>query len=71
MFAVSDVGLVVVTFEAVGYCLSMGDVGVRLFAVSWWCGIKWSHTLNCWMVLSGKLSFCIYSCVLNGWVSLP
>jgi len=27
------------------------------FAVSWvWCGIKWSRTPNCWMVLSGKIS---------------
>jgi len=33
--SVSDVGLVV-AFEAVGCCISMGDVGIRLFAVS--CG---------------------------------
>ena len=55
--SVSDVGLVVFAFDAVGCCISVGGVGVRLFAVSWgWCGIKWSPTLNNWLVLSGKTS---------------
>jgi len=49
------VGLVVVAFEAVGCCISMGDVGVRLFCC--FVGVVWyqivSHS-NCRMVLSCK-----------------
>ena len=62
--SVSDVGLVVVAFEAIyiyGWCR---NTSVLLFrGVVWcgvvWCGIKRSHTLNCWTVLSGKTSFCV------------
>ena len=68
--SVLDVGLVVV-FEAVGCCIPMGDVGVRLFAVSWgWCGVKWCHTLNCWMVLSGKTSL-LYLLLCIAWMDKP
>ena len=69
--SVSDVGPVVVAFEVVGCCISMGDFGIRLFAVSWgWCGIKWSHTLNCWVVLSGKTSL-LYLLLCIEWMGAP
>jgi hypothetical protein len=68
--SVLDVGPVV-AFEAVGCCIAMGDVGIRLFAVSrWWCGIKWSRTLNCWMVLSGKTSL-LYLLLCIEWMGNP
>jgi len=53
--SVSDVGLVVVAFEAVGCCISMGDVGVRLFCC--FVGVVWyqmASRSNCWMVFSDK-----------------
>ena len=69
--SVSDVGLAVVAFEAAGCCISMGDVGMRLFAVSWvWCGIKWSHTLNFWVVMSGKTSL-LYLILCIEWMGTP
>jgi len=69
--SVSDVGLVVVVFESVVCCICAGDVAIRLFAVSWGrCGIKWSDTLNCWMVLSGKTSLsCLLLCI--EWIGKP
>jgi len=55
--SVSDVGLVVVAFEAVDCCISMADVGVRLFCcfvrVVWYQMVSRS---KCLMVLSGKTS---------------
>ena len=54
-----------------GCSISMGDVGVRLFAVSFgWCGIKWSHTLTCWMVLSGETSL-LYPFLCTEWMDKP
>ena len=37
--------------------------------VSWgWCGINWSHTLNCWMVLSVKTSL-LYLLLCSKWTN--
>jgi len=69
--SVSDVGLVVVAFEAVGCCISMGDVGVRL--LSCFVGMVWyqmvSHS-DCWMVLSDKISL-LYLFLCFKWTDKP
>ena len=55
--SVSDVGLVVVALEAVGCCISMGDVGVRLFCC--FVGVVLYQMVsrsNCWMVLLGNVN---------------
>ena len=49
--SVSDVGLVVVTFEAVGCCISMGDDGVRLFCC--FVGVVWYQMVSCSELLDG------------------
>ena len=61
--SVSDVGLVVVAFEAAGCCISMGDVGVGLFAVSW--GVVWYQMVYTLELMDGmvKLPFGFYPCI--------
>jgi hypothetical protein len=67
---VSNVGLIVIAFEAVGCCISMGDVRIRFICC--FVGVVWYQTVPYSELLDGmvKLPFCTYSCVLDGWVSL-
>ena len=70
--SVSDVGLVVVAFEAVGCCISVGDVGVRLFCC-FVVGVVVSNGLHAltvgWYCLV-KLPFRSCSCILK-WTYKP
>ena len=50
--SVSDVGLVV-AFEAVGCCISMGEVGVRLFCC--FVGVVWYQMVSHSELLDGNV----------------
>ena len=51
--SVSDVGTVVVAFEAVSCCISMGDVRVRLFCC--FVGVVWYQMVSHSELLDGTV----------------